>query len=118
MKSPVDLQSIIFMPLSEAKARLSALVRQLMADHKSLILTTNGRPTAALLSYQEYLNLLTHKPSPSLENSRLISLKEWKQGRQKRQKVLESVTSLFDVPALGRKGQKKYKQEAVRDFSS
>ena len=42
------------MPLSEAKARLSELVADLEKEEGELVITRNGRPTAVLMSADEF----------------------------------------------------------------
>ena len=42
------------LPLSEAKAKLSALVDQVRATDEEVVITKNGRPAAALVSPDEY----------------------------------------------------------------
>lgn len=57
MKDFLNLEAFDFRPLSEAKARLSALVRQLVPGLRRVVITTNGKPTAVLMSYEDYLTL-------------------------------------------------------------
>jgi prevent-host-death family protein len=112
-----NLLSIEFVSLSEAKAKLSEQVRRVLAESKRVAITTNGKPTAVLLSYKDYLNLLQQlSKSPSAANEDIIDLKQWKRGKNKRRKVVQSITKLFNPLALSRKGQKAYKRDMVRDF--
>lgn len=113
MSNYTDIREIEFQPLSEAKAHLSHVVRTLSPERRVAI-TTNGRPTAVLLSYNDYLSLLpqqSHSYTP-----RRISMEEWKREEPQRLAVRDSILGLFDMKSLGRKGQKRYKQEAVRGF--
>jgi prevent-host-death family protein len=45
-------------PLSQAKARLSDLVRRVKEEHSSFAITHRGRPEGVLLSLEEYESLL------------------------------------------------------------
>ncbi|MBE3110634.1 MAG: type II toxin-antitoxin system Phd/YefM family antitoxin [Acidobacteria bacterium] len=45
-------------PLSQAKARLSDLVRRVREEHSSFAITHHGKPEGVLLSVEEYEALL------------------------------------------------------------
>jgi prevent-host-death family protein len=45
-------------PLSQAKARLSDLVRRVREEHSSFAITHRGKPEGVLLSIEEYESLL------------------------------------------------------------
>jgi len=45
-------------PLSQAKARLSDLVRRVREEHSSFAITHRGKPEGVLLSVEEYEGLL------------------------------------------------------------
>lgn len=107
-----DLRSIDFVPLSEVKAKLSEFIRRLSGE-KRIVLTTNGRPTAAILSYADYLDLLNRVEGVSSSQGKSISLEEWRKDRKKREMIRDSVLGLFDPASLSRKGQKGYKQKMV-----
>lgn len=113
MSSYTDIRKIEFQPLSEAKAHLSHVVRTLSPERRVAI-TTNGRPTAVLLSYDDYLSLLP--PQSHSYTPRRISMEEWERDEPNRIAIRDSIANLFDVKSLSRKGQKKYKAEAVRAF--
>ena len=49
-----ELSNFEFQPLSWVKARLSSIVNNLKISKKKIVLTTNGRPTAVLLSYEDF----------------------------------------------------------------
>lgn len=116
MKKYWDLRSIDFAPLSEAKAKLSALVRELLTGEKRIVITNQGRPAAVLMAYQDYLDLSqTGEPTPG-DTARTFQFEEWKKGSREQRAVLSSIANLFDAPKLSRKGQKAYKQKVVRDF--
>lgn len=107
-----DLRTIEFAPLSEVKAKLSEYVRRLR--NKRVALTTNGRPSAVLMSYEDYLKWL--EPSPRLEGeppAQRISLSDWRKERKNRESVRDSILDLFDPAGLSRKGQKGYKKRLV-----
>ena len=57
-----NLLSIEFLPLSEVKAKLSEVVNTSLTKSKRIAITTNGRPTAVLLSYSDFLSLLSIIP--------------------------------------------------------
>ncbi|HEX5037564.1 MAG TPA: type II toxin-antitoxin system prevent-host-death family antitoxin [bacterium] len=113
----LDLRTIDFAPLSEVKAKLSEYVRLL--ERKRIVLTTNGRPSAVLISYEDYLNLSQGRaaPEPSQESPvQRISLSEWKKESKNRETVRDSILGLFDADRLGRKGQKDYKRKLVKTY--
>lgn len=117
MKSDFNnLLAMEFIPLSEAKAKLSEQVRKTL-EKKRVAITTNGKPTAVLISYQEYLDLLRKLPGSQEDDPiRIIDIEEWKKERPQRLKVRDSIQELFGASKLSRKGQKTYKKETVRDF--
>lgn len=45
-------------PLSQAKARLSSLVRRVKEEHESFAITRRGKPEGVLLSVEEYETLI------------------------------------------------------------
>lgn len=114
-----DIRSLTFAPLSEIKAKLSEKVRDL-AGRSRIAITTNGRPTAVLLSYADYLALLPSEVSQNSAmspNGRAIDFDEWRRSRPQRRKVSESIRRLFIPEKLSRKGRKGYKEETLRAFS-
>lgn len=113
MSNYTDIRQIEFQPLSEAKAHLSHVVRTLSPERRVAI-TTNGRPTAVLLSYDDYLSLLP--PQPHSYTPRRISIEEWERNEPTRLAIRDSIANLFDVSLLSKKGQKKYKADMVRGF--
>jgi prevent-host-death family protein len=114
MKEAWDLRAIDFAPLSEAKAKLSALVRRLMTGGRRIVITNQGRPAAVLMAYQDYMKL--SEEIGSQREARVITMAEWQHDRKKREAVVKSITKLFDVKSLSRKGQKAYKAKALREF--
>lgn len=124
MQSYFDIRRLEFHALSEAKAKLSALIRKLKSGGKRLVLTHQGQPTAVLLSYQDYLTMSENQseaqsasqasPTPP---KRILTLEEWRRGAKRRREVAESIAGLFDLSKLPRKGQKPYKQKVLREFS-
>lgn len=112
-----DLRGTVFVPLSEAKARLSEFMRRIASGRERLAVTTNGRPTAVILSYPEFLSLLGQERGGEDEASRVISFDDWKKGRKERLAVRDSILKLYDAKALSRKGQKKYKKDAVDELT-
>lgn len=112
-----DLRSIDFAPLSEVKAKLSEYVRLL--GKKRIALTTNGRPSAVLMSYEDYLNWLQEKPGEKTvqeEPLERISFSDWKKERKNQESVRDSILGLFDMNRLSRKGQKAYKKNLVKVY--
>lgn len=112
-----DLRGMTFVPLSEAKAKLSEFLRKITSDRVRLAVTTNGRPTAVVLSYEDYLDLLKQLPTPPAEDAgEVLSLEEWKKGSAERKRVSASIRDLFNYDSLPRKGRKRYKKELLREF--
>lgn len=117
IKSFESLLSFEFVPLSEAKAKLSEQVRWVTAEGKRIGITCNGKPAAVLMSYQDYLDLVrASAPATPKAETRIYDFQEWKKGKTQRAKVKESIAGLFEAEKLSRKGQKKYKEEAVREL--
>lgn len=108
----IGLSELDFQPLSWVKARLSAVVKDLPARQKKIVLTTNGRPTAVLISYEDFLRLFS-RTEPDADP---IRFEDWKRERKNKEKIRDSIVELFDISKLTRKGQKKYKEESVRAF--
>ncbi len=117
LKDFSDLRSLEFVTLSEAKARLSEFVRRIMGGAKRLMITTNGHPTAVLLSYRDYLALLDQRsPTSASSDEPVIRLEDWRRGSRQRATVRDSILKLFDPKTLSRKGQKSYKKQTVESF--
>lgn len=114
--SPSDLRGMAFVPLSEAKAKLSEFMRRIGSGRERLAITTNGRPTAVLLSYDEYLRFLGSPEEGEDSQGDVISLEDWKKGSGKRKKVSASIRNLFNYDSLSRKGRKRYKKDLLREL--
>ncbi len=114
-----NLLEIEFVPLSEAKAKLSEFIRRISRGSRRVAVTTNGKPTAVLLSYSEFLDLIRQIPgkTQSSETRSDIDLSQWRRQKSKRRQLSQYINSLFNPRGLSRKGQKSYKQEKVREFS-
>ena len=112
-----DLLSMEFVPLSEAKARLSEQMRLMASKGKRIAITCNGKPSAVLMSYEDYLDLLrlSSEKAPNIEE-KIYDFQDWKKGKARRLQVKKSILGLFDGEKLSRKGQKKYKQDEVNEF--
>lgn len=115
--SPFDLRGMAFVPLSEAKAKLSEFMRRIASGRERLAVTTNGRPTAVILSYRDYLFLLGQSPrlEPTGEGE-VLSLEEWRKGSRERKRISASIRDLFNYDSLSRKGRKRYKKDLLREF--
>lgn len=113
-----DLLSTEFVPLFEAKAKLSQQIQKISRERKSIAVTVNGRPRAILLDYDDYLKLLRQAQGSdrASEPVQTIDYQAWKQGEKNRLKVRDSILNLFDMQKLSRKGQKSYKKEIVHEF--
>jgi prevent-host-death family protein len=112
-----NLLSFEFVPLSEAKAKLSEQIRKTNEQSKRVAITLNGKPAAVLLSYPDFLALLQATQGVQQEfPERVIDFEGWKKDQKRRLQVRDSILRLFDVEKLSRKGQKSYKQETVREF--
>lgn len=118
MKSDfTNLLTTDFVPLSEAKAKLSEQIRKVVSEAKRVAITTNGKPTAVLMSYSDFLELARSIQTPQQTPPiRVLEIEEWKKERPQRLKVRDSLQKLFEKNTSARKGQKQYKRETVRDF--
>ena len=117
-KSPFDsLIATEFVPLSEAKAKLSEKVRTVSSLGKKIAITTSGKPTAILLGYRDFLSLLKSLPDVSERpTKKIIEIGDWKKGEKKRKEISQSMDRLFFPSQLSRKGQKPYKRKKLREF--
>jgi prevent-host-death family protein len=112
-----NLLEMDFVPLTEIKAKLSEFVRKMVARSHRLTITTNGKPTAVLLPYSDFLELLRQRSTPiANETEEIMDIKDWRRGRAKRVEISRYIDGLFNPGQLSRKGQKGYKQERVRGF--
>ncbi|MDP2599352.1 MAG: hypothetical protein Q8P84_01275 [Deltaproteobacteria bacterium] len=109
-----SLLNIDFEPLTEVKAKLSEKVATVVQQNRLLAITLNGKPKAILAPYDTFLEWLANPPS--LYEPRRMSLKEWEKESKQRRKVVHAVKGLFDLSKLERKGQKPYKQDALKKF--
>ncbi|MCB1215075.1 MAG: type II toxin-antitoxin system Phd/YefM family antitoxin [Deltaproteobacteria bacterium] len=114
-----DLTSTEFIPLSEAKAKLSEQVRRVNEKRLQLAITSQGKPKAVLLAYEDYLKLLEKlelKKAPALDKKAFqdLSYEEFKKTIPKRRELSASIANLFNLDQLSRKGQKAYKRKRVR----
>lgn len=113
----MDLRTMEFAPLSEVKAKLSEFVRKTTAGKKRVALTTNGRPSAVILSYEDFLDIVNQlQPAPPLLRDEVIDFEEWEKNQSNRKMVRDSLLKLFDPSKLSRKGQKYYKKGMVESF--
>ncbi len=103
-----------FIPLSEAKAKLSEQIRK--TPSKRIVITQNGKPSTVLMSYEDYLKLIQQIPEKIPQKFKIIDFDEWKKSFPQRRKVSKAISKLFDTSTLSRKGQKSYKKETVDEF--
>src|SRR5262245_55838591 len=111
-----DLRGMAFVPLSEVKARLSEFLRRIVSGRERFAITTNGRPTAVVLSYRDYLALLGELPKGPPEEEKALSLEDWKKGSRERKRVSASIRNLFNFDSLPRKGRKSYKKDLLDEI--
>ena len=114
-----NLLSIEFLPLSEVKAKLSEVINTSLSKSKRIAITTNGRPSAVLLSYSDFLSLLNLIPQnrSSQTDRQPINFSEWEKREKERAVVRDSILNLFDLKKLSRIGQKTYKRNTVSGFN-
>ena len=103
MKNNYDsLQSFVFIPLSEVKAKLSEQIQR--SASKRIAITNHGKPVAVLLSYHDYQKLLgqldSHKYPQAASTGRVIDYEEWKLGSARRKKASQAILDLFDMESL------------------
>ena len=108
------LLNIDFEPLTEVKAKFSEKVAKVDKEGRLLAITLNGKPKAILIPYSEFLDWI--KNIPPMDAPRRLSLKEWKKEAPQRKAVTGSIKGMFDLSALERKGQKPYKENALKKF--
>src|SRR5262249_52390808 len=111
-----DLRRVDFIPLSEAKAKLSQFIRNVSHDRKRIALTTNGRPSAVILGYGDFIDLLDQLHPGSPKASKAIDFDEWEKSRSQREMVRDSLLKQFDPSKLSRKRQKYYKKRTVKSL--
>lgn len=107
-----SLLNIDFEPLTEVKAKLSEKVAKVNRQKRLLAITLNGKPAAVLVPYSELLSWI-EKEKPAYI-PRQLSLKEWEKEAPQRKAVVDSIKNMFDLSRLSRKGQKPYKQNALK----
>ena len=113
-----DLLSMKFLPLSEVKATLSEQVKKTQGGIRRIAITSNGRPTAVLLAYEDYLRLARAcKISAAESTGGTIDFEVWKKGQEQRKEISASIDKLFDSASLTRKGQKPYKKAKLDEFT-
>lgn len=116
-KDFMDLRAIEFVPLSEVKAKLSEFVRKTSSGAKRVALTTNGRPSAVLMSYEDYLKFMGQRADVEAKYPiRKISLSAWRKEKANQESVRDTILNLFDPSKLSRKGQKNYKARLIRRY--
>ncbi len=108
MKPKPDLEDI---SIAETKARLSEKIKNTETRGRRYVITSHGKPKAVLLNYKDYIALIDEDDRSTGET---INLNEWIKKKEGRQKVVDSVASLFDESKLTRKGQKEYKNGTVK----
>lgn len=96
------------------KAKLSEKVAQLEVEGRLTAITVNGKPKAMLVSYAQFLKVISPEMTPYIP--RRLSLKEWEKESKHRKEVVRSIKNLFDLSLLSRKGQKPYKRDALKKF--
>ena len=110
----VSLLNIDFEPLTEVKAKLSEKVARVDKEGRLLAITLNGKPTAVLVPYSEFLSWI--QSGAGVYKPRQLSVKEWERESKQRREVVASVKNMFNLFKLERKGQKPYKQNALKKF--
>lgn len=110
-----SLLEMEFAPLAEVKAKLSEMVRRTQGG-KRVIITSHGHPSAVLMAFEDFKKLLrgTEKRAADLPP---IDFQDWKKQKGQRKKVTASILGKFNPKTLPRKGQKKYKRDALRGFT-
>jgi len=104
-----ELETLRFATLSEVKAKLSEYVRALRPRERRVVITVAGKPAAVLIAYDEFVARSAAAPT-----EKVIQLEDWRRQRPERERVRDSILSMFDLGSLSRKGQKRYKRDRVR----
>lgn len=99
--------------VAETKAKLSEKIRACKELGRVFVITSHGKPQAALMSYEAFARL-SEKESEVQE----IDMARWRETRAKRKEVSSEIKKLFDEKKLSRKGQKGYKQRAVKKMEN
>ena len=109
-----SLLDIDFEPLTEVKAKLSEKVGRVHKEGRLLAITLNGKPKVVLVPYSEFLSWI--QSGTGGYKLRQLSVKEWEKESKQRREVVASVKNMFDLSKLERKGQKPYRQNALKKF--
>lgn len=110
-----DLTSTEFISITQAKAKLSEQVRRVNRERLQLALTSQGKPKAVLLGYEDYLKLIKEKTEGPVQSPvRVITYEDYLKSIPKRREISRSVLDRFDISKLSRKGQKSYKRKRVK----
>lgn len=107
-----SLKNIDFAPLTEVKAKLSEKVALVDREGKLVAITLNGKPKVVMVPYEDFLGQLCKESAPK----RRYNYAEWLKGLEQKREVSQSIKNLFDLTLLDRKGQKPYKQNALKKF--
>lgn len=103
------LESLEYVSVAETKAKLSEKINRVDQNGRAFAITSHGRPKAVLISYKEYCALV----DDSQTTQKTIDIGKWNKEKNDREKIVLSVSNLFDANKLEKKGQKRYKQNAV-----
>ena len=104
------LPDLEYVSVAEVKAKLSEKLRRVSSHGRRFAITSHGKPKAVLLSYKNYIALLEKRNEGEIEK---ISIDEWKKDAKRRKKIVDSVSSLFDLNKLSRKRQRVHKGSVV-----
>jgi len=101
-----------YVSIADTKATLSEKIKRCNEPGRTFAITNHGKPVAVLLSYKQFLGLINQKT----EQKEPIKLNDWLKEQPERDKIIQSVSALFNTKILSRKGQKKYKNDIVKQF--
>ena len=109
-----SILNIDFEPLTEIKARLSEKIARIDRQKRLLAITLNGKPKAIIVPYRDFLDWIQAQSRPYVP--RRFRFEEWEKNSGQRKAVSESIKNMFDLSVLKRKGQKPYKDNALKKF--
>ena len=109
-----NITKYLFDSLATVKAKLSAYILLVQKQQQILVITQRGKPAAVLLAYDEFQKILKQESRNPIVRS--YTIEDWEAEQPNRIKVRDSITKLFDIKSLSRKGQKPYKAKKTREY--
>lgn len=93
-------EDVEYISIAETKAKLSENIKRAEQNNRIFALTRHGKPKAVLISYKRYCALV----NDSSTSQKTIDIKEWKKGIKERKKIVSTISDLFNISKLKKRG--------------